>query len=293
MNWYKKSQSSSAQIIAYHGSEKYDLEKYGLQYGDADYYLGGGLGGGVYVGLEPETAEFYGKYVYKILVNLTWDQIFIINPENENCGFLDGYGDSISSGEQVPPFWFKLGETHYAVTSMDGDADDIINYSDSNDRIVKLLDNESKTTGNFLFTLMADEFRRLPFDQTIIVDDVEDKFNDVVFAWFEQHQNEWNKLVSQKGDESLAEKYVMNMIDQAIDSIITIIKSVNEADGDSVKYLGISMEDIGPEVRSSGYKAIYLSNIRPNPTEELLVFDPKDVQIIENLTTGEMPGEIL
>lgn len=101
-------------IICYHGSRKSGL----IQLKGFFPKYKGSLGFGVYVGLHPKTAEFYGNYVYKCKTKFDWNSAFSINNDNygEVWWHLEGQeGYSILTGEHIPPFFFKLKNQIYFV----------------------------------------------------------------------------------------------------------------------------------------------------------------------------------
>ena len=100
-------------ITVYHGSRSSGLS--GIKSRTPSYE--GGLGTGVYVGLYPQTAQFYGQHVYEMRTRFGWDSVLSIGyPDGENYFPIEGMeGHSILVGEQVPPFGFFVKNKPYIV----------------------------------------------------------------------------------------------------------------------------------------------------------------------------------
>ena len=104
-------------IIVYHGSTQDGLTH--IRAGEPPY--AGGIGFGVYVGLEIETAQFYGEYVYELRTKFGWDQILGIGGDSENYEPIEEYGyNSIMTGEMILPFSFMVGDKKYSVVEGSG-----------------------------------------------------------------------------------------------------------------------------------------------------------------------------
>jgi hypothetical protein len=102
-------------IVVYHGSGSSDLKK--IRASVPSYP--GHIGDAAYVGVYPETAEFYGKHVYKLRTNFGWDKVLRIGEENyEIIEELEGH--SILVGEHIPLFSFWVKDKKYSVTSRTG-----------------------------------------------------------------------------------------------------------------------------------------------------------------------------
>lgn len=106
------------QITVYHGSRSSGLD--GLNASMPPYE--GGIGKGVYVGLYPKTAEFYGQYVYELRTNFGWDSILGIgHSDGDNyIPIEEREGHSILIGEHIPPFAFDVKGKRYAVVTGSG-----------------------------------------------------------------------------------------------------------------------------------------------------------------------------
>ena len=245
MDWYKKSQNSDDDgfIIAYHGSERDDLAKLNAH---MPSYVGG-LGSGVYLGIDRITAEYYGHYVYKCRLNFGWDKVFTI--DSESVEFLEG--DSISSGESIPPFAFVLaGKKHY-VTDMDSSYEDsyfkktmILNYFKN-----MVLKNNPPWAKIVLSEISGR-------DDLPGLEDLE--LNDFEPEEFEEFKRKYDVEIETYLQEAI--KY-----------------------GESINELGL--EEIGREVQDAGYSAVYAEGIRFNSSvnEEILVFDENNVEILERI----------
>ncbi len=97
-------------IPVYHGSAEVGLDR--LTAGAPPYR--GGIGSGVYVGLQKETALFYGANVYALRTRFGWDRVLALTPETWDP--VDGTeGHSVLVGEHVPPFTFKCAGRTWTV----------------------------------------------------------------------------------------------------------------------------------------------------------------------------------
>ena len=96
--------------VVYHGSSRDDLEY--LAGGFPPY--AGGIGSGVYVDFDPETAVYYGDYVYALRLRVEDHEILWLTPDTM-YRIEEAEGHSILVGEQIQPFWFETDGVRYAV----------------------------------------------------------------------------------------------------------------------------------------------------------------------------------
>lgn len=116
LNWMRRKPRIASRVasiedrIVYHGSNRSDLERLESHFPSYD----GGIGEGVYVDFDPETAVFYGDYVYALKLLLRDDEILWLTPYTIEP-IEEATGHSILVGEHVEPFWFEAGGERYAV----------------------------------------------------------------------------------------------------------------------------------------------------------------------------------
>jgi hypothetical protein len=110
---FKQFLETNQGIKAYHGSRTSGLSN--LRGGMPPYE--GGIGRGVYLGLYPQTAEFYGNHVYEVITNFDWDAVLSIGNEENYEPIEDMEGHSILIGEHIPPFAFRVKNKSYVVVT--------------------------------------------------------------------------------------------------------------------------------------------------------------------------------
>ncbi len=264
MSWYTISQKipDENSMVAYHGSDVDRIKK--LKASNPPYV--GGIGFGVYVGLNKETAERYGRHIYRCRVNFGWDKILDLNLETvEHPEEFQGH--SIGVGENIPPFYFYVKGQKYLVSDMDEFYRDtwikneiLLNNFESlvqqknpwwKEYISKVV-NKSRTNGKFLDNDPEELKDALVFDN-------EDALPE------DANMEEFDKKMA------LAANEIMILIEQ-----VTKGFSVIE----------ISLEEVGEVAEEAGYRGVYLQDIRVDfrGNEELLVFDENDVIVEEQLS---------
>jgi len=105
----------------YHGTRSQDVEPEDLEPNMPPYE--GGIGRGVYFGLKPETAEYFGPRVIQRQMDIqnplvidAWEGLnYRIPPEIDEQMEQSGAYDSILVGEQVPPFDVLIGGEWYPI----------------------------------------------------------------------------------------------------------------------------------------------------------------------------------
>lgn len=115
-------EEASRGILVYHGSRTDKLKN--IRAGSPPY--AGGIGHGVYVGVELATAQYYGKHVYELQANFGWDSVLGVGSDGNH---VDNYlpiewGNSILVGESVEPFQFQVKNKWYAVVDGTGWVDE-------------------------------------------------------------------------------------------------------------------------------------------------------------------------
>jgi len=244
-----------------------------LESGAASYRYGGGLGAGVYVGTEVETAQFYGQHVYELRTNFGWDQVLAISPEDNYTSIGSGY-DSILVGEQVPPFAFMVGDKKYAVTSGEGGYDDDERY-------------EKEAQWKALYELVEDE-EYYPLVKTFLEkmesgddwppDEYEqDDIENHVFAILD------NQLTTERG-VAPEEREVLDRAQAIAQDVVSKSAIATQQKADIGEQIGL--DDVGSVVEQAGYKAVYVEGIRLNSSvnEEMLVFNESDLIMVGELS---------
>lgn len=248
---------------AYHGSGESGLEELD---GNWPPYAGG-LGYGVYVDYNLDTAQFYGDHVYRVRLNFDEDKIFDLSAESDNRWYIVGLeGRSILIGEQVEPFMFKLHDTTYAVVDGEGDNDEceaLINRGLLRETLQRFKTATDKTS-KLARALVEDALRtNKPLDSYDLADAYVDE-------WFAHQEAAGNAPTDQAARELHA------TLKTAIGEMLNEL----EALADLPTF--ISLDEIGRTVQEAGYKAVYFER-GGNPGTELLVFDPNDVKVEEEL----------
>jgi hypothetical protein len=112
MESFKQFFEATQGITVYHGTKINGLKS--LKGNNPKYE--GGLGYGVYVAIQKETAKYYGPHVYQLQTNFGWDKVFRI--DGETSSLIEGAeGYSILNGEHISPFYFRLKNVIYVVTN--------------------------------------------------------------------------------------------------------------------------------------------------------------------------------
>jgi len=109
MNWLQKT-CQSEELFVYHGSSAGDLSQ--IDRRSPSYE--GGIGAGIYVDFDEETASYYGEHVYKFQLRFGWESILNLGPDHHYL--VEGSeGCSVLVGENIHPFSFYVGEQLYTV----------------------------------------------------------------------------------------------------------------------------------------------------------------------------------
>lgn len=286
-------------IQVFHGSEEDELNH--IEANTPPY--AGGIGHGVYVGTEIETAQFYGGHIYELRTKFGWDQVLQIGDDNYEAL---AYGESILTGEQVPPFAFYIGNKRYAVTEGTGWAEEdnwvtrdvkmnaLYQYLGLEERGDSLQPTEE--TPDWVRAILPTLQQQRKHGE--FPSDSQD-FDDDLYVWADQN-NRGTKYPGPQGNflpgeigqmgqkiygqrlkdyesnlESSVEK-VREYIDQAISHAEKAVESIGEQ---------ISMEEIGGTVEQAGYKAVHVVGIRMGAgvNEEMLVFDEDDLKFVKKI----------
>lgn len=295
-NFYEEAESG---IQVFHGSKESELDH--IEANTPPY--AGGIGHGVYVGTEIETAQFYGGHIYELRTKFGWDSVLIINEDNYHPL---AYGNSILVGENVSPFSFYVKDKLYAVVEGTGWAEDD-NWVSREVRMnalyqhlgleegresLKMTHQTPKWVEAILGTLNQQrKHGEFPSDA--------DDFDDDLYQWADQQGKagrhpgpQGNFLPGEIGQmgrdlygqrlrtwesglESVVEK-IKQYIDQAIQSSEKAVEAMGEQ---------ISMEEIGEVVENAGYKAVHVVGIRSGDgvNEEMLVFDEGDLKFVQKV----------
>ncbi len=273
MNWYKNSQSEG--ITLYHGSSQENLES--IEWNLPPY--GGGLGGGVYVGTQIETAEFYGEHVYELKTKFDWDSVFTI--DGENIEFIeDMYGSSISVGEQIYPFCFSLNGKKYCVTSLEG------GYQQ-----------EGWLEKKQLCDILISKIAKLSIDKDLMsllikyINKAKDegpysnKSVNSIYDYDDTIEEYFNKLIDDGKMSEDSPQKEFDIISNNINNILEPIIETSEKEAAEASPQEVSLDEIGEMVKDAGYKALFVEGIRGNSStnEEMLVFDDNDLVMIRNV----------
>jgi len=267
MSWYITSQKiDGAFITAYHGSDESGIEK--LRASLPPYE--GGIGFGVYLGLNRDTAKFYGRHIYECRVNLIWDNVLDLSEENVN--FLEGFeGHSISAGEQIYPFYFYIKGQKYIVTDMS------MNFGESWVKKTSLLDKFESLVEDRnpwwkpYISFLIEKAKRYGDFVSEDRDDIEESF--------------WDVISSLDGEGKLPADFDDKVFEIKIQSAIPeVMALIEETKKEFENIIEISLEEIGEIAEQAGYKAVYLAGVRNfHINEELLVFNEDDVEVLRQL----------
>lgn len=282
-------------IQVFHGSNEPELDHVKA---NAPPYAGG-IGHGVYVGTEIETAQFYGKHIYELRTKFDWDQVLSIGEDNYEPL---GYESSILTGEQVYPFAFQVKDKKYAVVDGTGWAEkdnwvtrdvrlkafyQYLGIDDSGYNIEK--SEESPDWVDAIIPAFKDRNDRFDIDD----------FDDYLYTWVDQYRK-GIKYPGPKGTFLPGEVGVMGLqlynqkmqsyeqaLEQSVEKIKDYIQQAIDHADQAVENIGeqISMEEIGGVVESAGYKAVHVVGIRYNASvnEEMLVFNENDLQFVRKI----------
>ncbi len=261
--------------LVYHGTDEPELEE--LHAGTPPY--AGGLGHGVYVSRNWETARFYGRHVYAARLLLDDEQILDLSPEN--WWPIEGLeGHSILVGEQVQPFGFRIGDKTYSVTGSDDEWESMA-VAGRIERAVEEIQRgwidahgPYEQLGDGLLDLLLVKARdgRLSSDPEEWEEDVVETLQasgDLVDADFEG--DGFDVLPGPKAAK--------------VDPITKLLAGIVDKTEDEVRaYLGesIDLDEIARVAGEHGYKAVYVEGIRSGASvnDELLVFDPNDLEFV-------------
>lgn len=250
--------------IVYHGSSEPDLENI-----DANWPPPGGLGFGVYVSYNKNVAEFYSKgYLYKLRLFVNQDDIFVIDSADyENFAFVPGFEEtSILIGENVPPFSFNL-DGRWVTVSNDEEITDQIRWKWFKESI-------SPKTLNYMLSYALKSYISA-IDSSCYIGSVEDFVEDL-----DEHMD-WD--VTNMEDEEDQDEYLEQLQLEATRILEPIEEDARAAAEERYGYV-VDLMGIGAEVKHAGYRALYVDGIRGGfPDSELLVFDPDDLEILEEL----------
>lgn len=249
---------------AYHGSGETGLTE--LE-GNWPPYAGG-LGYGVYMDYRLETAQFYGEHVYRVKLAFPEDKIFDLAADSDNRWYIKGLeGRSILVGEQLEPFTFELNDTVYAVVDGEGgndDFEDIISRMLLREALPRL-SNSTDNIGKLARAILEDAFRT---DKKLNSYDLADVYVD---EWFAHREAAGHPPTDQDA------RALHKQLDEKIKMMLAALEEL----ADLPEF--ISLDEIGSIVQKAGYRAVYFER-GGDPGTELLVFDPNDVQIVEELS---------
>lgn len=264
MNWYTTSQQTSDEnfIIAYHGSDIDGIKS--LKASNPSYV--GGIGYGVYLGLNYETAEYYGSHIYKCKINFSWDKVLDLSPENF---YLEEGFEGHSIGlEQIPPFSFYINNQKYLVTEME------------------------ETYGNSWIknSMLLNKFESLikekdPWWKPYVVPLIEKMRKYAEFGVDKESVDEsfWDVVSGLEGENlpgGFKEEEIENKIELATNEIFSFVEQIKK----EFSTIEISLEEIGEIAEQAGYLGVYLEGVRvASINEELLVFDENNVVVLEQV----------
>jgi len=236
-----------AGLRAYHGSDEPDIEELAAYKPNLQY--GGDIGAGVYVSENYDTAASYGRYVYVLDLALDWGDIFDLSAENQYI--VEGYeGESVLIGESIPPFYFLVGKDKYLVSNTESDIGASL-------RAKEMLIESLEEAGLDILIPMVRGHDGLPD-----IDDIEWGLTDL---------------------ESDLDESQIEAADKALLDQVAPLLAAAEAWFAANEATVIDLEDIGAEVEAAGYKALYFER-GGTIGDEILVFDPNNVRIVEQVT---------
>lgn len=217
----------------------------------------GGIGHGVYVAPDQETAEFYGPYVYAVRLLISDEQILWLTPDTVERPEA-GAGHSMLVGEHIEPFSFEIGEQTYTVGS-----DWLIDQ-------VALSRFHAAAATLPLPSEIASYIARVD-----AIPDLKYDLDDMLMR--SGLAERWEAEGHNVADDAVVEQLAASWID-TLTSAATNARNRAEAELGLV----IDLEDIGGEASAAGYRAVYLEGVRDSATvnDELLVFDSDDLQMI-------------
>ncbi len=255
--------------IVYHGSQTSGLTELAAY---APSYEGG-IGTGVYVAFDPEVANYYGDVVYKLELLAPEDSILWLTPDTIDTFISAYFQNSILVGESVFPFSFDIHGQRYSVVAGSGgvynDRDFIEDLKFS--LLLEMLETEHYPEAEWLRALL-----RNSRNQEVDTNYVQESFFDF--------------LAETKGIED--EEVLRNFWDPFFLWLDPLISKANKQALDMLG-LCISLDEVGGEARHAGYRGVYLSGVRgrSGPNEELLIFDPEDLQMLGELRSSSSVNE--
>ena len=257
----KKKQATG--ITVYHGSSSggiVDLE--------SNQPPEGGIGYGIYVTDDFETAKFYGNVVYELRLMLDPDKdILYVGYEFDNADAVAGTeGSSVLIGEHVEPFSFWIRDQRYTVGFDDTPGVAESEYIKEHVSDVEFPDPIRDGLNKYFATIK----RR---GDAANLEDFIDELGEYVDL------DEMNALypgrdfIDNDEDYKLLQDRVGALLEPVTDRAREIVE----------KYIGlvIDLMDIGQEAEAHGYRAVKMEGVRGGfPDTEILVFDPKYLVMI-------------
>ena len=255
--------------VVYHGSNEPDLDH--IEGGFPPYE--GGIGGGVYVDFNYDVAARYGHSVYQLKLKLKPEEIFVLEPES--IPGLEGHW--ILAGEQVAPFWFEIDGDRYAVTDGLDFALPLNYWDDFVPKLKDLLLLPEKWSTYFPGVPHRKDLARLFWSAYTDLK----RRGRAIEDWEEITEEDIPKELSRVVTDALWDALEAEGLDRAVlgDTIDEGFEKFADEHLTKRDYgLEINLDDIGAEVESHGYKAVYLEGIRE--LSELLVFNENDLQFV-------------
>jgi hypothetical protein len=275
MNWYKKAQTpqqTTEGIQVFHGSDLPDLAN--LRANKPNYAYGGDLGGGVYVGTEMFTAEYYGRYVYELRTKFGWESVLQIGGEEGNYEPIEDMQNSLSIGESIQPFMFRCKDKLYAVTGLQNGSDGALLTVEFNKNFKEAIQDCSldPIAKNAISKIIdyAERNERMFDDSQDYVEALWDNEEELVATGkIKANMNE--------SERDALETQFKTFVDQIINEVKSEIEKT--------KPIEISLDEIGEVAKGAGYKAVHADGIRQRATvnEELLVFDQNDLVMVRQV----------
>lgn len=254
--------------VVYHGSDEPHLDE--LRAGAAAYRYGGGIGFGCYVAFDPEVAEFYGRYVYRLRLRIPESRILwlVLNDTAEPVASTQ---ESVLVGEHVAPFRFRIGQQVYLV----GDAENVreAHREEAAQEFRVAWDRHYRDLPRFGAEL-TDLVRKfgLEWDEYDFDEAVDGAYDEVLASARTQ-----TGLPDDELDAALARGGAL--FQRLFDKMLTFARDNTPTEPEIG--LELDLDDIGAEARTAGYRAVYLEGVRGrHPDSELLVFDPDDLEMI-------------
>lgn len=271
-------------IRVFHGSTESDLVE--LDAFEPSYK--GGLGYGIYVAEEVQTARGYASgpeaSVYVLDLWLAPDEILEIDPETVDS--VEGMeGHSILVGEHIEPFTLQIGEDRFVV-GWDGIKDSIAAsrfrewIRDNHRRLSETFGLSSELIGwDTVLSGLVDRHDSLPsFEDDYDKEELVDRIFSSLDSGIEEGQ-----------DEEAGIKRLEAIGEEAFRYLREITRGIR-AQIDAIKF-ELALDDIGNEAKSAGYRAVRMRDMRADSSlnEEILVLYPEDLRMLGRIPREELP----